>query len=259
METQALITNKVLTIKKIQKNFQEKSVLKPLSFSICEGETLAIIGPSGAGKTTLLNILANTVSPDAGDVFYEDTNYNELKSKKDFAKKIGIIRQQYDLVQELPVIQNVLIGNLNRWSLSKSLLSLIIPQDKKKAQEALVKVGLQDMLDQNVKSLSGGEQQRVAIARMLLQDPKIILADEPVSALDPARAKEILELLSFLAKENNKTLITVLHSTHYAQNYFDRIIGIKNGEIEFDLPSSKVTKEMLKSLYAIKGTKDEQI
>lgn len=248
---------KVLTIKQIQKNFQEKSVLKPLSFSICAGETVAIIGPSGAGKTTLLNILAGAVIPNAGDVFYKDTNYSELKSKKDFAKEIGIIRQQYDLVQELPVIQNVLIGNLNRWSLSKSLLSLIVPQDKKQAQEALVKVGLQDMLDQSVKSLSGGEQQRVAIARMLIQNPSIILADEPVSALDPARAKEILQLLTFLARENNKTLITVLHSTHYAQNYFERIIGIKNGEIEFDLPSAELTKEMLKSLYAIEGKTNE--
>lgn len=243
---------KALEVNHLTKQFERKIALSSLSFSIDKGEKVALIGPSGSGKSTLLNILAGVLQPDSGEIFIDERKSSDLSHPKARAKKIGIIRQQFDLVGPLPVIQNVLAGRLFEWGFFKSLLSLFFPQEKDLAINALKRVGLEEKHDKKTSTLSGGEQQRVALARLLVQKPEIILADEPVASLDPARAEDILALLTSLTKEEGQTLITSLHSVELARKYFSRIIAIREGKLLFDLPSNEVTESQLNELYSIK-------
>ncbi|MCQ6274544.1 phosphonate ABC transporter ATP-binding protein [Bacillus sp. V3B] len=244
----------ILEVKNLSKYYERKIALSSLSFSIKKGEMVALIGPSGAGKTTLLNTFATLVKPDEGTLTISGIPAQKLTNRKLLAKKVGMIRQQFDLVGGLPVMHNVLAGRLADWSFFKSLLSLLFPQEKRAAYGALNRVGLADKLSDQTANLSGGEQQRVALARLLLQQPEIILADEPVASLDPARAEDILSMLTKLVKEENQTLITSLHSVEYARRYFTRIIAIKNGHVFFDLPVNNVTDALLLKLYRLEET-----
>ncbi|MBT2680878.1 ATP-binding cassette domain-containing protein [Bacillus sp. ISL-35] len=241
-----------IDVKNIEKVYERKIALSSLSLSVKKGELIALIGPSGAGKTTLLNLLAATLTPDQGEILIDGQSLAEMNDQKKRAKKIGIIRQQFDLIGELPVIHNVLAGKLSEWGIMKSLLSMLIPQDKDDAIRALTRVGLREKLYERTSALSGGEQQRVALARLLVQSPEIVLADEPVASLDPARAEDILALLVKIASEENQTLIASLHSVDYAKKYFDRLIALQDGQIFFDLPASSVTDAQMASLYKLK-------
>jgi phosphonate transport system ATP-binding protein len=242
----------IIEVKDLSKIYERKTALSSLSFSIQKGERIALIGPSGAGKTTLLNILATLIKPDEGSLMIDGLPSYQLTNRKMLARKIGIIRQQFDLVGQLPVIHNVLAGRLADWGLIKSLLSLVYPQEKATALSALKRVGLEDKMFVQTSKLSGGEQQRIALARLLLQKPNIILADEPVASLDPARAEDILTMLNTLVIEENQTLITSLHSVEYAKKYFSRVIAIKNGQLFFDLPVNQITDRQLGELYQLK-------
>ncbi|MDQ1145912.1 phosphonate transport system ATP-binding protein [Bacillus sp. SORGH_AS 510] len=235
----------------ITKQFERKIALSSLSFSIKEGEMIALIGPSGAGKTTLLNTIAGLVPIQSGELLIDGKSHVSYKNGKALAKKVGVIRQQFDLIGPLAVIHNVLAGRLVEWGLFKSLFSLLIPREKNLAINALERVGLGDKVYEITSSLSGGEQQRVAMARLLVQKPEVILADEPVASLDPARAEDVLSMLTKIVTEEKQTLIASLHSVEYARKYFTRIISLKNGEIFFDLPTDQVTDEMLMDLYQI--------
>jgi phosphonate transport system ATP-binding protein len=237
---------------KISKHFERKIAISSLSFIIKKGEMIALIGPSGAGKTTLLNSLAGLVHLNNGELLIDGKTITQYRNGKRFAKKVGVIRQQFDLIGQLAVIHNVLAGKFSEWGIIKSLLSLLIPQEKETAIKALNQVGLADKVHELTENLSGGEQQRVALARLIVQKPEIILADEPVASLDPARAEDILTMLTKLVSEENQTLITSLHSVEYARKYFTRIIALKNGEIFFDLPTEKVTDDLLAELYQLK-------
>lgn len=247
-----MTSKKMIEAINLTKNFERKIALSSLSFTIEKGELVALIGPSGAGKTTLLNSIAGLVSYDGGELLIDGKPRRSYKNGKMFAKKVGVIRQQFDLIGPLAVIHNVLAGKLADWGLLKSLFSLLVPMEKELALNALERVGLSDKPYEITSSLSGGEQQRVAMARLLVQKPEIILADEPVSSLDPARADDVLAMLAHLVKEEKQTLIASLHSVEYARKYFTRIISLKNGEIFFDLPSDKVTDELLADLYQLK-------
>jgi phosphonate transport system ATP-binding protein len=239
---------------KITKKFKRKIALSSLSFTVKKGEMVALIGPSGAGKTTLLNALAGLVSPDSGELHIDGKPISSYRNGKVFAKKVGVIRQQFDLIGQLAVIHNVLAGKLADWGFFKSTLSLLFPQEKETALHALKRVGLGEKAFEQTANLSGGEQQRVALARLLVQGPEVILADEPVASLDPARAEDILSILTKLAREEEQTLIASLHSVVYARKYFTRIIALKNGEILFDLPAEQVSDEHLASLYQLRET-----
>jgi phosphonate transport system ATP-binding protein len=250
-------SNNIFDLKDISKTYDKNIALNPLSLRVNKGELVALIGPSGAGKTTLLNILARVIEPTSGELLIDGVTSKHFKTAKEFAKKVGIIRQQFDLVGQLEVIHNVLAGRLVDWGFFKSLLSLIVPQDKALAINALERVGLSEKLFEKTSNLSGGEQQRVALARLLVQKPQVILADEPVSSLDPARAEDILHMLTKIAREENETLITVLHSVEYARKYFNRIIGMRDGRVCFDLEAGKVTDELLSGLYDLKELKQD--
>lgn len=238
-------------LKEIEKTYGENSALSSLSLFIKKGERIALIGPSGAGKSTLLNILAMMIQPDSGEYLLDGKTAQQYKAGKTLSRKLGIIRQQFDLVPALPVIHNVLAGRLGEWGFLKSLFSFFVPQDKNSAVQALERVGLLDKIYEKTANLSGGQQQRVALARLLVQRPEVILADEPVASLDPARADDIISKLVQLVKEENQTLITSLHSVELAKKYFDRIIALREGKIFFDLPTAKVSEQMLTKLYEI--------
>lgn len=244
----------VLEMAHISKTIDQLTILADISLSIREGEKVALIGPSGAGKTTLLNIIANILPPDQGVVKILGRDARQVLNRKQYARSVGVIRQQFDLVGELPVIHNVLAGRLNQWGALRSLWSLLVPQDRHLAESALRRVGILDKIYEKTSNLSGGEQQRVALARLLVQNPRIILADEPVSSLDPARARQVLELMVKLTQEENQTLIVSLHSTEFIQSYFTRVIAVKAGRIFFDLPSKDLTAADLKAAYAMGET-----
>lgn len=253
-----MTTSIILEVKNLGKTFERKISLSSLSFMIKKGEKIAIIGPSGAGKTTLFNLLTGTLPFDVGDIFIDGQSIEYWQRKKQLANKIGVIRQQFDLVESLSVIQNVLVGRLKDWGFLKSVWSLVFPQDKQLTYQALKRVGIEDKMYVRTSTLSGGEQQRVALARLLVQRPEVILADEPVSSLDPARSEDILRMLTKLADEEKQTLITTLHSVEFAKKYFTRIIALKNGQLFFDLPSEEVTDSLLADLYRLKELNENE-
>ena len=233
------------------KHFGKQAVLDDICLTIRSGEIVALVGPSGSGKSTLMNSIMRSVPLTSGEIWLENRNIQDYQDNKQFAQQVGMLHQQYDLVKQLEVIHNVLAGRLNQWGFWRSLFSLVKPQERHLAEQALAAVGLLDKIDQPTAELSGGEQQRVAIARLLVQNPKLILADEPVSALDPVNAQNVLALLTGLVREQGKTLIASMHSVEYAKAYFDRMIGIKQGKIVFDLQTEQVTQEQLNVLYGL--------
>lgn len=243
--------NLVLELEHISKTIDQLTILDDISLSFREGEKVALIGPSGAGKTTLLNIIANILKPDRGSLRIGGNDARLLLNRKEYGRSVGVIRQQFDLVGQLPVIHNVLAGRLNQWGTLRSLWSLIVPQDRHLAESALERVGILDKLYEKTANLSGGEQQRVALARLLVQNPRIILADEPVSSLDPARTRQVLELMVKLTEEENQTLIVSLHSTEFIESFFTRVIAVKSGRIFFDMASKDLKAEDLKAAYAM--------
>lgn len=240
----------VLELKNISKSYGKIELLSSLSLVIEEGEKVALIGPSGSGKTSLLNIVSNRIGVDSGEVLIFGKNIKSYDSPT-LSKQIGMVRQSLDLVPQLSVINNVLAGRLSDWSLLKSLVSLVFPREKEKAMSALREVGIEDKYDKRTSNLSGGEQQRVAIARLLLQDSKVILADEPVASLDPARAEDVLRLISDIVERNGKTFVASIHSVEYAKKYFTRVVGLRNGQVEFDIRTSELDQEKLQKLYEL--------
>ena len=224
-----------------------------------KGESVCLIGPSGSGKTTLLHMLAGVVLPDCGSVRIEGRDIADVRRGRELSQIVGVIHQQFDLVPHLSVVHNVLAGRLGQWSLFRSLVSLVSPRERHLAESALARVGLSEKLYERTSRLSGGEQQRVAIARILVQNPRVIVADEPVSSLDPARAQDVLALLTGIAREDGKTLIASVHSTDLATRYFGRVVGLRNGSVQFDLPARSVTGDMLDSLYDLEGLGSESV
>lgn len=238
----------IIRIDNVSKRYGKKVVLNDVSLTIHKGETVALIGSSGTGKTTLFNIITNTITPDSGHVFIDEKEVITYNNKM-LAKKLGIMTQRFDLVNELSVINNVLAGRLSDWSFIKSLISLFYPMDKPIAEKVLKRVELLDKMYDKTANLSGGEQQRVALARLLVQHPQIILADEPIASLDPALSESVISMLINLTSEYNITLVSSLHSVDYALRFFDRIIGLKEGKIYIDSSTSAIDEEKLKELY----------
>ncbi|MCH4888691.1 ATP-binding cassette domain-containing protein [Acidaminobacter sp. JC074] len=225
-----------------------QTILKDINLTIEKNEKVAIIGPSGAGKTTLFNILSKLDESYSGQIIINGHAIESYKDNKSFASQIGVISQGIHLIDNLKVIHNVLSGKLKDWSFIQSMISLVKPFEKEVALEALQKVSMAEHVNKKTAHLSGGEKQRVAIAKLIVQNPNIILADEPIAALDPKLAKEAIQLL--IHHLDSKTIIAILHQVDYAKEYFDRIIGIKDGCLVFDIQSTQLTEKMIGDLYA---------
>ena len=240
-------------LKAVRKVFGRQQVaLDGISFAVDRGERVALIGPSGAGKTTLFRLLNCTLRPSSGSIWINGEDVAALHGKRlrHARSLIGTVYQQHNLVTRLRVVHNVLSGRLGRWSTLRSLASLMKPSDIEAASNALSQVGIADKMFERTDELSGGQQQRVAIARVLVQDPEVILADEPVSSVDPTLASSIVRLLVDISRNTRKTLVVSLHSVDLALAYFPRVIGIKNGIAAFDVAPDKISDSMLEDLYA---------
>lgn len=223
-----------------------------ISCTIGGGERVAIIGPSGAGKTTLLRLLATALRPTAGGIrtLGVDPWRAGRTELRELRCRIGMVHQAPPIPPRQRVVTAVLAGRLGRWPLWKGLASLVYPVDIEGARQMLVRMEIADKLFERCDRLSGGQMQRVGVARVLFQQPDLLLTDEPVSAVDPALSDRVIGELNREASERGVTLVASLHAVDLALRWFPRIIGIRGGEIAFDLPPVRVTDAMLKDLYA---------
>jgi phosphonate transport system ATP-binding protein len=226
--------------------------LSQVSLMAQAGECIAVIGPSGSGKTTLLNILATALKPSLGtaEVLGENPWKPSKSSLKCLRSKIGLVHQAPPIPLRQRVITAILAGRLGQWPLWKSILSLVYPVDITGPQSCLERLDLTDKLFDRCDCLSGGQLQRVGVARVMYQAPQLILADEPVSAMDPVLSDLTISVLIEEAKKRNATLVASLHAVDIALRWFPRIIGVRDGRIIFDLPSSEVSEQILRELYA---------
>ena len=233
--------------------------LKNISLEINQGEFVAIIGLSGAGKSTLLRTINRMHDISEGSLTVNGQEVNDLSGKdlRKFRRKVGMVFQSFNLVTRTTVINNVLTSRVPDMPLWKSIIGLYSKEDKVIALEALDKVGILDKAYVRADQLSGGQQQRVALARTLAQKPEIILADEPVAALDPITAKQVMDDFKKINKELNMSVLINIHHVDLALKYADRVIGIKAGEIVYDGPATKVDSEVLKQIYGRELAADE--
>ena len=233
--------------------------LKNINLEIQQGEFVAIIGLSGAGKSTLLRTVNRMHDITDGVLTVNGQEVNNLKGKelRKFRRGIGMVFQSFNLVTRTSVIKNVLTSRVPDMPLWKSIIGLYTKEDKVIALEALDKVGILDKAYVRADQLSGGQQQRVALARTLAQNPEIILADEPVAALDPITATQVMEDFKKINKELNMSVLINIHHVDLALKYADRVIGIKAGEIMYDGPSSEVTNDVLTKIYGRELSQDE--
>ena len=233
--------------------------LKNVSLEIKQGEFVAIIGLSGAGKSTLLRTINRMHDISEGSLTVNGQEVNDLSGKdlRKFRRKLGMVFQSFNLVTRTTVINNVLTSRVPDMPLWKSIIGLYSKEDKVIALEALDKVGILDKAYVRADQLSGGQQQRVALARTLAQKPEIILADEPVAALDPITAKQVMDDFKKINKELNMSVLINIHHVDLALKYADRVIWIKAGEIVYDGPATKVDSEVLKQIYGRELAADE--
>jgi phosphonate transport system ATP-binding protein len=231
------------------------AALTDITLTAKKGGRIALIGPSGAGKTSLLSVLGTALVPTAGSAEILDFGqiFRLTVAMAKLRTRIGAVYQAPPLPGRQRVVTAVLAGKLGQWPAWKSLASLIYPLDIPGARAALERVDLADKLFARCDQLSGGQLQRVGIARVLYQQPDLILADEPVSALDPTLALATIRLLIAEAEARGATLVASLHAVDLAIGNFSRIVGVKAGRIAFDLPAGEVTVPLLHDLYASEG------
>ncbi len=234
----------------VEKRIGDAVLLADIDLTVPRGQRVALIGPSGAGKTTLLRLCAGVLWPTQGEVVVLGQRTGQLRGRAlcRLRKQIGFLHQQDNLVPALRVAHNVLMGRLGEWSIWKALWSLLRPQELDAAAAALRRVELGDRLWSMPGELSGGEQQRVAIARLLVQQPRLLLADEPVSALDIRLGREVVRLLLEIAARDVTTIVS-LHSLDLLNEGFDRVVALRAGRVVFDGAPATITRPLLQEVY----------
>ena len=228
-----------------------KPVLKGISFEVSGCSTVAIIGPSGTGKSTLLRCINRLIEPTGGAITIADQDITQLSGRelRHARHYIGMVFQEFNLVERLSVIENVLCGRLGSTPVWRAWLRKYPQEDINRAFELIEKVGLADFAVERADSLSGGQRQRVGIARAVMQDPDIIMADEPTSSLDPKTSVEIMELLNEFSRNQGIPLLINIHDVNLAKRFSDRIIGMSQGKIVFDGKPEELHDRHLKEIY----------
>lgn len=231
--------------------------LDNINLKIDRGEFVAIIGLSGAGKSTLIRTINRMIDITDGTLIVNEKNVSSLKGKdlRKFRRNVGMIFQSFNLVMRTTVIKNVLTSKVPDISFVRALFAIFNKEEKLQALEALDKVGILEKAFIRADQLSGGQQQRVALARTLAQNPEIILADEPVAALDPITARKVMDDFRKINRDMKISILINIHHVELALNYADRIIGIREGKIVFDGKSTEVTEDILNYIY--KGKVDD--
>jgi phosphonate transport system ATP-binding protein len=227
------------------------TALKNVSLQFRRGEFVVVVGLSGAGKSTLIRCVNRLVAPTSGRLIVEDqeiSGLNEAALRRARAR-IGMIFQNYNLVRRSSVLRNVLTGRLAYLPAWRSMLGMFPPADVELALRCLDRVGIVEKAYQRADTLSGGQQQRVAIARALAQQPSVLLADEPVASLDPPTAHQVMRDLKRLSREENLTTLVNLHFIDMAQEYADRVVGLRAGEVVFDGPATGMTEATFEDIY----------
>ena len=225
--------------------------LKDVSFQVEEGEFLAIIGLSGSGKSTLLRCINRLIEPTSGKIIWNDVDVTALPASemRNIRRQIGMIFQQFNLVKRSSVLTNVLSGRLGYVNPSQSLFNYFSPADQRRALENLEQLGLADKAYVRADSLSGGQQQRVGIARALMQEPRLVLADEPVASLDPVLAHSILKYLEQMNKERQITVLCSLHFLDLVHRYATRAVALKDGQLVFQGLPREIDDAQFKAIY----------
>lgn len=248
-----IVGKNTLEIKNLSKTYKgQTEALRDVSFSVSRGELVSVIGESGAGKSTLFRCINQMIEPNAGSSIVVEQNETIGISKKklrNVRKQIGMVFQHYNLVYRLTALENVLHGRLGYYSTLRSALSLYTEEDVKRAMELLDMFGLSERKFFKCSNLSGGQKQRVGIARALIQNPKLILCDEPIASLDPQASKVIMDYLKAISKSMGIPCLVNLHQVEVALNYSDRIIGMKDGEVVFNGSPIQLTKDKIAYIY----------
>ena len=225
--------------------------LKNISFNVAEGEFISIIGPSGSGKSTLLRSINKLIDISEGSIYLDNVNVSAQKGKnlRQLRRKVGMVFQNYNLVYTLSVFQNVLHGGLGTMSGFRGIFGLYREADKIQALELLKELGMEQFCYNKASDLSGGQKQRVGIARAVMQNPKLLLCDEPIASLDPSSAKTIMDLLKNMTHKRRIACIVNLHQLDVALKYSTRIIGLSKGEIVFDGPPQQLSDTVIERIY----------
>ena len=225
--------------------------LNQVDLEIPDAQVLALIGPSGAGKSTLIRCVNRLVEPTSGNATLNDVNLTKLSSRalRKSRRKMGMIFQEYALVERLTVMENVLSGRLGYVGFWRSYFRKFPKDDIKEAFRLLDRVGLLEMADKRADELSGGQRQRVGICRALIQDPDLLLVDEPTASLDPKTSRQIMRLINELCSERGLTAIINIHDVLLAQMFAQRIVGLANGEVDYDGKPEGLTPEVLTQIY----------
>ncbi|MEB3229752.1 MAG: phosphonate ABC transporter ATP-binding protein [Leptolyngbyaceae bacterium] len=242
-----------LAVHQLSKTYPNGTVaLNRVSFSAQPGEGIVLLGSNGSGKSTLLRCILGLEKPSSGGIRVgeaqiETANAQQLRQLR---RQVGIVFQRFHLVANLCAFHNVLQGSLGRSKGPRYWFPATAPQqERERVMQCLERVNLAHLAQQRVDTLSGGQQQRVAIARMLMQDPSLLLVDEPVASLDPKSGREAMDLLWDIVRERQLTVICTLHQLNLAKDYADRIIGLRQGEIQIDAPAHQLTDHELSWLY----------
>ncbi len=242
----------MLEIKGLLKRYPDGfEALKDVTVTIGDGELVALIGPSGAGKSTLIRCVNRLVEPTQGSIKLGDTEITSLNRAglRKARRRMAMIFQSYALVDRLTVMENVLSGRLGYLGFWPSLLRKFPQKDIDRAFALLEEVGLEGLHDRRADALSGGQQQRVGIARALMQEPDLLLVDEPTASLDPRTARQVMQLLADLCAEHGLAAIINIHDVPLAREYTDRILGLNAGKLVFDGPPEELTDEVLPEIY----------
>jgi phosphonate transport system ATP-binding protein len=250
----------MLKVERLTKRFGALVAVDDLTFEVPRGQMLGIIGRSGAGKSTLLRMINRLVDPTSGRVLSEDApggaaDVCRLRGRQlcQWRQKCAMVFQQFNLVSRLDVLTNVLMGRLSHQSTLRSLLKLFTPRERALAVTTLDRVEMAPFLFQRSDTLSGGQQQRVAIARALVQEPNILLADEPIASLDPRSAERVMQILRTINREDRITVVCNLHTIDTARTYCDRLIGLREGRIVFDGAPDALDRERIQQIYGAAG------
>jgi len=242
----------MLELKKLTKTYKTgDQALKEIDLQVPKGQVLALIGPSGAGKSTLIRCINRLVEPTTGSALLDGVDLAKLGSSalRKARREMGMIFQEYALVERLTVMENVLSGRLGYVGFWRSFLRRYPQSDVDEAFRLLDRVGLLHMADKRADELSGGQRQRVGICRALIQNPKLLLVDEPTASLDPKTSRQIMRLITELCRERDLAAIINIHDVALAQMFVPRVVGLRLGEIVFDGPPNGLTSEMLTEIY----------